>query len=497
MDSKKEKHQNSPNFDPTKILSETDSSLNHQEAYYLFELARKTRGTGDLVHIGNLKSAALYCFAEAAKTWGGTVSLINAQRGQMTDGSDLKVDHSDEAFVSDSMKKLGLDKYLERRNYNLSSSGWSTHVDCLFIDGCMEREALMKTILSWKKHIGRAGVIVIASAQDGGQVDQTIDESLYRDSAFIEIQGAGRIRSFARRQEKMEIILCGGLQSGGTTLVSWCFLQRPDMSGILDMWTEGLLLMPYVKTLYGWCKMTISCFRWQDVADFYADQGWTVRPLLVVRDVRSVYASLRLKPYGINGITAQDPPLKLRLKRFLRDWEEFRANDWPIIRYESLVAEPEKTLQKCCSQLDISWHADMLLWPKTASEIGGLEESNTTFQNSLSGQSFDECVIPLNKEIETSGISKEDLGWLEKTFSEYNHAYSYPNHVPQDNAALFPDRPSYRVTQYQKMFKQINILQRQLDTCKVRINELLDSKSWKITAPMRYFYRFLKKKKES
>jgi len=31
------------------------------------------------------------------------------------------------------------------------------------------------------------------------------------------------------------MILCAGLQSGGTTLVSWTFLQRRDTNGVLDM----------------------------------------------------------------------------------------------------------------------------------------------------------------------------------------------------------------------------------------------------------------------
>ena len=30
------------------------------------------------------------------------------------------------------------------------------------------------------------------------------------------------------------LILCGGLQSSGTTLISYCFLQRGDTDGVLD-----------------------------------------------------------------------------------------------------------------------------------------------------------------------------------------------------------------------------------------------------------------------
>ena len=35
-------------------------------------------------------------------------------------------------------------------------------------------------------------------------------------------------------EPRKTLYLCGGLQSSGTTLVSWCFLQRADMNGALD-----------------------------------------------------------------------------------------------------------------------------------------------------------------------------------------------------------------------------------------------------------------------
>jgi hypothetical protein len=484
MDSKSKQDQNYPGFDPTVILSKTDASVNHNEASYLFNIAKRTHGTGKLIHIGNPRSAALHCLAEAARVCGRTVRVIDVHHEKLRQQSDPRGNKKKEMLLPDSLRELGLDRCVEKMNYPFSGSERSGHIDCIAIDGRLEREGLMQTILTWKNRIGKAGVIVICNAQDGDQVDRAIDESLYRDSAFIEIQGAGRIRGFTRCPDKMEMILCSGLQSGGTTLVSWCFLQRADMSGTLDMWTEGLQLMPYVNTTYGWCKMTISCFRWQDVADFYADQGWTLKPLLVVRDVRSVYASLRVKPYGINGTTAQDPPLKIRFKRFFRDWEQFRANDWPIIRYESLITEPEETLKQSCSQLGIPWHEDMLTWPKSPSEIPRVEGSNRTFRDSLSGQGFEGCVIRSEKGINTCGISMEDLSWLEKTFSEYNNIHGYPAHVPRDNAALLPDRPKYLSTQHQK-------LSRELDNCKIHISKLMQSKSWKITAPVRYIYDLL------
>lgn len=35
------------------------------------------------------------------------------------------------------------------------------------------------------------------------------------------------------RQNRV-LLLCGGLQSSGSTVISWCFLQRPDTDGFLD-----------------------------------------------------------------------------------------------------------------------------------------------------------------------------------------------------------------------------------------------------------------------
>ena len=85
------------------------------------------------------------------------------------------------------------------------------------------------------------------------------------------------------------LVLCDGLQSSGTTLVSYCFLQRGDTDGVLD--AENDLLPALDSRLarpFAWYKTTISCFRLSEVADHYRDAGWDVRTLLVLRDPRAV-----------------------------------------------------------------------------------------------------------------------------------------------------------------------------------------------------------------
>src|SRR3954471_5362148 len=152
------------------------------------------------------------------------------------------------------------------------------------------------------------------------------------------------------------LILCGGLQSSGTTLISYCFLQRADTNGVLD--ADNDLLPAIDERLarpFAWYKTTISSFRLSEIAQYYRDSGWEVRTLLVLRDLRRMWASLRTKPYGRNGITAEDPPLQVRVRRFVEDWRHMRSTGGAIVRYEDFVASPTETMQRACLDLGLSW----------------------------------------------------------------------------------------------------------------------------------------------
>src|SRR5215204_2566959 len=181
------------------------------------------------------------------------------------------------------------------------------------------------------------------------------------------------------------MILCAGLQSGGTTLISWCFLQRRDTNGVLD--TPSDLIQPAFERVQDpivWVKMTVASFRWLDMCETYRDLGWEPEPLLVVRDARTAYSSLTKKDYGCNGTTAEDPPLRMRFRRFLRDWELFRANGWPIIKFEDFIQEPRAVLMKVCADLSLPWDEGMISWPEKPFEIAYVKKGqNKTFERSI------------------------------------------------------------------------------------------------------------------
>jgi hypothetical protein len=244
-----------------------------------------------------------------------------------------------------------------------------------------------------------------------------------------------------------KLYLCGGLQSSGSTLVSWCFLQRGDMNGVLDGEND---LLPQIDsglgTPFAWYKTTVSCFRLSELAWHYQNQGWEVHPLLVVRDVRKVWESLLKKPYACDGITAEDPPLRLRLFRFNEDWSLFRRMGWPVLRYESLVESPEGTLRSACRALGLPWDPSMVTWPKSVCEIADGTWGSESFRGTRGNNLKD--TLAQRAKAKPLAISKEDLAWLERTFRAFNVDNNYPTNVQNDAPAMHqkPSAPSFQVT---------------------------------------------------
>ncbi len=220
-----------------------------------------------------------------------------------------------------------------------------------------------------------------------------------------------------------ELYLCGGTQSSGSTLISWCFLQHPELNGHLDADNDLLPALPF-QPYATWYKTTIGCFRLSELMAHFREDGWQIRPALVVRDVRQVWASLCQKPYGKNGNTAEDPPLRMRLRRFKEDWELFRRNDWPMIRYESFVTEPVPTLQRACKELGLPWSKSMITWPKPRCEVNDMRHGNLTFRESC-GQGLLSSLRPRQDSIPPDVIPPEDLEWLETEFAEFNRENGY------------------------------------------------------------------------
>jgi hypothetical protein len=225
------------------------------------------------------------------------------------------------------------------------------------------------------------------------------------------------------------------------------------MDGILDANNDVLApLAADVGKPFAWYKTTICCFRLSELMVYFQDDGWEVRPLLMVRDVRDVWASLAPKPYGRNGITAEDPPLRVRLHRFFEDWEYFRTRGLPMLVYEEFIAEPQKVLEETCSRLGLPWDGAMMTWPKGVDDIASARHGNETFRRSR-GSGLMASLRDGAARGAKAPMSGEDLAWLERRFEALNRHHGYPLHrEPAAGAGLMEARavPSFAVTRRQQ-----------------------------------------------
>jgi hypothetical protein len=218
-----------------------------------------------------------------------------------------------------------------------------------------------------------------------------------------------------------------------------------------------------------------------------------VRPLLVLRDLRAVWASLCRKEYGRNGITAEDPPLRLRVRRFVEDWRNLTngtlapvSSPAALMRYEDLIAAPRETLQRLCAQLHLPWDEAMVEWPKSPAQIAHRNNGNDSFWASLAGGLL-ETIARYERKERKLQLAAVDLEWLESEFSDFNQANSYPLHIdpcgePDAIAETNTAAPSFAVTRryiWETSRKPFRWLLTQLG----RPNQkLIDQRSWKRAA---------------
>jgi hypothetical protein len=222
------------------------------------------------------------------------------------------------------------------------------------------------------------------------------------------------------------------------------------MDGVLDSEYDLLpRLAPNLGKPLVWCKTTISSFRLSELISHYDDEGWVVSPLLIVRDVRDTWASLLVKPYGTNGFTAEDPPLRLRFRRFKEDWGLFRANGWPILRYESLWDDHKKTLRDACQQLALAWDDSMIHWTKGANQIADASRGSDSFRRTK-GRNLSETLARYSAYKKKESIIRGgDLAWLENEFQAFNTENDYPLHV--EACAEANDHSSAPICNFQQL----------------------------------------------
>jgi hypothetical protein len=69
-------------------------------------------------------------------------------------------------------------------------------------------------------------------------------------------------------QSKQRMILCGGLQSGDTTIPSHGAFSSAYANGVIDL-PNDVITTSFEQSHEPklWCKMTVGAFRWVEIYD--------------------------------------------------------------------------------------------------------------------------------------------------------------------------------------------------------------------------------------
>lgn len=223
-----------------------------------------------------------------------------------------------------------------------------------------------------------------------------------------------------------KLYLCGGLEESGASLVSWCFWQRAEMRALIALAGDVLPgFQPAPDGRATWMLATLNSFRLTEMAYHYRDLGWDVHPLLVVRDLRAVWAALVQKPAVHNGLTAEDPPLRMRFRRFVEDWELLRRMRWPMVRFEDLMSDAQRALREVSAGLELPWHDVMHRWPRPLKPLADAALPDAAFHR-LRGQNLPETQMHYAREPLPDAVATADLEWLQTDFRQFNVENNYP-----------------------------------------------------------------------
>jgi hypothetical protein len=219
------------------------------------------------------------------------------------------------------------------------------------------------------------------------------------------------------------LYLCGALENGGATLLSWCFWQRVDIAPVIVPAGNTLpAFRPAADGRATWAQVTIGSFRLSEMAHYYRQQGWDVHPLLVVSDLRPIWASQVNARAGEAGM---GPPLQVRFRRFVDDWTLFLSKDWPTVRVDDLAADAERTLRNTADRLDLPWNDALQSWPRAVAELPKTRELDPDFDR-FRRRNLAETLANYAQRAVPQAVAREDLQWLEREFQRFNIENSYP-----------------------------------------------------------------------
>lgn len=420
-----------------------------------------------VVEVGCYRGGTTVRLAEAVQeSGGGQVYAVDPHR-EFTGIYGGKFSQRDCVAFKENIERAGCSSTVRHlcMNSEEASRGWTDAIDLLFVDGDHSYQGVATDMHQWIRHVRPGGVVAFDDVVPGSEVESALIECMDWPR-FKLVDRLGSLWVYQKLDQPRPLYLCAGMQSGGTTLISWCFLQREDMDGVYDMENARLHEdFSRVRADKVWLKMTVGAFRLQEVIRHYARLGWDVRPLLVVRNPYQVYGSLKHKSYGFNGATGDEPPLEMRMARYLADWQWALENDCPCIAFESFVDAPEAQLRALLRKLALPWDSAMLEWPKTEGSVACPSLGNVSFRTCREqGGGLIDAIERYRKGSERTRLSKREGSWIAENMLPLLDHYNFSDEVVEIEPAAVEScpHPRYRGTQRDLLLKRVADMEVQL-----------------------------------
>ncbi len=435
------------------------------ERLYHYAKESALHGHGVVVEVGAYRGASTVALAMGLQDAGhGKVHSIDPHKNYrgVLGGVFSPDDHiAYEALL----KRYGVESWVA--HYCCESAAcatsWTGAIDLIWLDGDHSYEGVAMDLKLWLSFLADGGILILDDHSPDSEVEAAVRDHL-PFSRYIPIERIGNTLVLRKTVKPRTLVLCGGMQSSGSTLVSMCFLQRKDLDGVYDL-DNPLIQQDFsrVFTDMVWVKMTIGSFRLAELVDLYRAQGWQVWPILITRTLEDILQSLVGKWYGLDGCTADDPPLRVRIMRYVKDIQEAESSEWVIINYEDFIKAPEAALRQACDSLALPWDERMLTWPVPESDFAYPSLGNESLKALLSsGRGLLETILAYTKRRNKTNNESNPVTYerMQQLLAE-----------PQELSSLLPPC-RYRGTRKNNLERQAQHLEEQTQYLIQYINKL-------------------------
>lgn len=225
-----------------------------------------------------------------------------------------------------------------------------------------------------------------------------------------------------------------GLQSGGSSLLSYCICRHSKVQGVFDGFHDRLISVNFLEAnSINFIKFTCASYSPSEVISYYESAGYAVSAVILTRSLDEVYQSLKTKPYGYSSVYSDFPPLFIRFLRFTSFATGlFNVENQKIkfVDYDEFLKKPRHCLEEILRFYGFSFCPRVIeFYDKDADNF--LTNGNESFKKSI-GLNIESTILNYNVRGVRDGLMPSNYRC--KLFDDYQKSFGYRELVYEGEA---------------------------------------------------------------